>query len=175
MFCCQRRRINDFFFVLAFKCIYNTVNTNYPMNQWSQSISNIKNLIIWIFIMLLMYCYVSCAVPGMWQWDSPHLQVADLQGAPWPGPRGNCPQCPHINPALLMVLYLDHMCQCGLHAVLCLHIGTPMHRLTAEPCSTYSITFIPFSVSLWNDLANPVFHGVGLAGFKSRANASLLA
>ena len=39
----------------------------------------------------------------------------------------------------------------------------------------YSRTFIPFSVSLWNDLANPVFDGVGLAGFKSRANASLLA
>ena len=33
--------------------------------------------------------------------------------------------------------------------------------------------FIPFSVSLWNDLANPVFDGVELAGFKSRANASL--
>ena len=39
----------------------------------------------------------------------------------------------------------------------------------------YSRTFIPFSVSLWNDLANPVFDGVGLAGVKSRPNASLLA
>ena len=53
------------------------------------------------------------------------------------------------------------------------------HRYTYAPvrCRTlqYSRTFIPFSVSLWNDLANPVFDGVGLAGFKSRANASLLA
>ena len=53
------------------------------------------------------------------------------------------------------------------------------HRYTcAQPrCRTlqYSRTFIPFSVSLWNDLANSVFDGVGLAGFKSRANASLLA
>ena len=53
------------------------------------------------------------------------------------------------------------------------------HRYTyAQPrCRTlqYSRTFIPCSVSLWNDLANPVFDGVGLAGFKSRANASLLA
>ena len=53
------------------------------------------------------------------------------------------------------------------------------HRYTyALPrCRTleYSRTIIPFSVSLWNDLANPVFDGVGLAGFKSRANASLLA
>ena len=39
----------------------------------------------------------------------------------------------------------------------------------------YSKTFIPFSVSLWNDLPNPVFDGVGLVGFKSRANAYLLA
>ena len=53
------------------------------------------------------------------------------------------------------------------------------HRYTFAPprCRTlqYSRTFIPFSVSLWNDLANPVLDGVGLAGFKSRANASLLA
>ena len=53
------------------------------------------------------------------------------------------------------------------------------HRYTYAPpcCRTlqYSRTFIPFSVSLWNDLANPVFDGVGLADFKSRANASLLA
>ena len=31
------------------------------------------------------------------------------------------------------------------------------------------------SVSRWNDLSDPVFDGVGLAGFKSRANAFLLA
>ena len=53
------------------------------------------------------------------------------------------------------------------------------HRYTHAPprCRTlqYSRTFIPFSVSLWNDLANPVFDGVGLVSFKSRANASLLA
>ena len=53
------------------------------------------------------------------------------------------------------------------------------HRHTYAPrrCRTlqYSRTFIPFSVSLWKDLANSVFDGVGLAGFKSRANASLLA
>ena len=36
-------------------------------------------------------------------------------------------------------------------------------------------TFVPFPVSLWNALSDPVFDGVGLAGFKSRANAFLLA
>ena len=48
----------------------------------------------------------------------------------------------------------------------------------AQPrCRTlqYSRIFIPFSVSLWNDLASSVFDGVGLTGFKSWANASLLA
>ena len=40
--------------------------------------------------------------------------------------------------------------------------------------SQYNRTFIPLSVSLGNDLSDPVFDGVGLAGFKSRANAFLL-
>ena len=48
----------------------------------------------------------------------------------------------------------------------------------AQPhCKTlqYSRTFILFSVSLWNDLASFIFDGMGLTGFKSRANVSLLA
>ena len=53
------------------------------------------------------------------------------------------------------------------------------HRYTYAPprCRTSqcSRTFLPLSVSLWNRLANPVFDGVGLAGFKSRANVFLLA
>ena len=57
--------------------------------------------------------------------------------------------------------------------------GLVAHRYTyAPPCcitSQYCRTFMLFSVSLWNDLADPVFDGVGLAGFKSRANAFLLA
>ena len=31
----------------------------------------------------------------------------------------------------------------------------------------YRIRFFPFSLSLWNDLVDPVFDGVGLAGFKN--------
>ena len=53
------------------------------------------------------------------------------------------------------------------------------HRYTDAPprCRTsqYCQTFVPFSVSLWNDLSDPMFDGVGLVGFKSRANAFLLA
>ena len=53
------------------------------------------------------------------------------------------------------------------------------HRYTYAPprCRTsqYHGTFITLSVSLWNDLVDPVFDGVGLAGFKNRSNAFLLA
>ena len=54
-----------------------------------------------------------------------------------------------------------------------------VHRYTYAPprCRTsqYRRTFVTLSVSLWNDLADPVLDGVGLAGFKSRANDFLLA
>ena len=58
--------------------------------------------------------------------------------------------------------------------------GAPVaHWYTYGPhrCRTsqYRRTFVLLSVSLWNDLADPVFDGVGLTGFKSRANAFLLA
>ena len=42
---------------------------------------------------------------------------------------------------LIMVLYLDSMCQCGLHVVLWSHIGTLTHRLAAEPCSRAGLLF----------------------------------
>ena len=41
--------------------------------------------------------------------------------------------------------------------------------------SQYHNTFISLSLSLWNDLAEPVFDGAELAGFKSMANDFLLA
>ena len=72
---------------------------------------------------------------------------------------------------LFMVLFPCRMFRCGFHAAL--------HRYTYAPprCRTsqYRRTFIPFSVSLWNDLSDPVFDGVGLAGFNGRANSFLLA
>ena len=53
------------------------------------------------------------------------------------------------------------------------------HRFTYVPprCRTsqYRRSFIPVSVSLRNGLGDPVFDGVELIGFKSRANAYLLA
>ena len=51
------------------------------------------------------------------------------------------------------------------------HSFVPPHCRTSQ----YRRTFVPLSASLWNDLSNPVFDGVGLEGFKSRANAFLLA
>ena len=51
------------------------------------------------------------------------------------------------------------------------------HRYTYAPprCKTsqYRRTCILLSVSLWNNLGDPVFDGVGLACFKNRANAFL--
>ena len=51
------------------------------------------------------------------------------------------------------------------------------HSLAPPRCRTshYRRSFVPLSVSLWNDLSVTVFDGVGLAGFKSRANAFLWA
>ena len=57
--------------------------------------------------------------------------------------------------------------------------GALVARYTYAPprrrTSAHRRTFVPLSVSLWNDLADPVFDGVGLAGFKSRAYAFLFA
>ena len=59
---------------------------------------------------------------------------------------------------------------------LCL-IDIAWHSFAPPHCKTsqYRRIFVPLSVSLRNDLSDPVFDGVGLAGFKSRANAFLLA
>ena len=62
--------------------------------------------------------------------------------------------------------------QCGSHAVLWSHIDILMRLLAAEPRSTARLLF---PVSLWNDPDDPVFDGVGLAGFMSRAITLLLA
>ena len=51
------------------------------------------------------------------------------------------------------------------------------HSFAPPRCRTsqYRRTFVLLSVSLWNYLGDPVIDGVGLAGFKSRANDFLLA
>ena len=56
-------------------------------------------------------------------------------------------------------------------------LGAHLYTFAQPRCRTsqHIRTFIPISASLWNDLANPAFDGVGLAGFKSRANAFLWA
>ena len=51
------------------------------------------------------------------------------------------------------------------------------HSYMPPRCRTslYHRAFVPLLVSLWNDLSDPVFDGVGLPGFKSKANAFLSA
>ena len=58
--------------------------------------------------------------------------------------------------------------------LLWLLMGTRLRLFSAEHLRNRR-TFVPVSVSQWNDLNDPVFDGVGLAGFKSRAGAFLLA
>ena len=65
-------------------------------------------------------------------------------GAPSPSCTTQC--------TLLVVIFLCRMCRWGLHIA---------HRYTYAPprCRTlqYHITFIPLSVSLWNDLGDPMY------------------
>ena len=51
------------------------------------------------------------------------------------------------------------------------------HSFAPPRCVTYQYrrTFASLSVSLWNNVGDPVFYVVGLAGSKSRVNAFQLA
>ena len=53
----------------------------------------------------------------------------------------------------------------------------PQYTYAPPRCRTsqYRRTFIPLSVYLWNYLNDSVSDGVGLTGFKSRANAFFMA
>ena len=76
-----------------------------------------------------------------------------------------------LHPLCGALLVLCRMCQSGLHVELRSHIGILMRLLAVEPRSTGGFLFPCISVSLLNDLGNPVFDGVILAGFEGRANA----
>ena len=65
---------------------------------------------------------------------------------------------------------LCRMCWLVLLVVLWLLIGTRLRTLAVEHLSI-SEPLCPSLCLFPNDLGHPVFDGVGLAGFKSRANA----
>ena len=73
-----------------------------------------------------------------------------------------------------MVLYLNCMYRCGLHAMLWLHIGLYLRSASLLDLTVSQYFYFP-PMSLWNDLADPIFDSVGLAGFKSWGNVFLLA
>ena len=56
-------------------------------------------------------------------------------------------------------------------------IAAYTHAFEVPRCRTvqFNRSFIPWSVSLWNDLDDSVFDSSGLSVFKSRANSLLLA
>ena len=76
---------------------------------------------------------------------------------------------------LLSGVLLSRMCRRVLLVVLLLLMGTRSRLLVVGLLTIAEPLIVPLTVSLWNEINNPVFDGVGLAGFKSRANAFLLA
>ena len=63
---------------------------------------------------------------------------------------------------------------CSAGSTWCLGRSSEFLRTSSLRTSQYCRSCIPLSVCLWNDLGVRVFDGVGLAGLKSRVNASLL-
>ena len=77
---------------------------------------------------------------------------------------------------LLQVLCLMYAVRDQVHPMHHLYCAQPgQHAPLCCRTSQHLGTFIPLSVSLWNDLGDPVFDGMGLACFKSRPNSFLLA
>ena len=121
----------------------------------------------------------------------PHLKLLDrvVSGAYFIA--GGVLNCNLFHRRSVAVLCMLYKIRCNLKHPLCGTLPLPYvpvrvtrggliaHRYTFAPprCRTsqYRRTFIPLSVSLWNDLVDPVFDGVGLAGLQSRSNAFLLA
>ena len=73
----------------------------------------------------------------------------------------------------LTAIYLCCTCKYGLHSLLWSLIDILMPFFAAGPRSTAGLSFL--SQYLLEDLGDPAFDGVGLAGFKSTANAFLFA
>ena len=67
---------------------------------------------------------------------------------------------------LLIVLYLDRMCQCGLSAVLWSHSGTLMHHLAAEPCRRAGLFFL--SLCLSGTILLTAIRWCGIGGFQEQ-------
>ena len=136
---------------------------------------------------ILEYCTVCIVVLGC----DTHLKLLDriVSGACFiAGGVLNCNLSHRQSVAVLCMLY---KIRCNPMHPLCGALPVPYvpvritsgtlitHRYTYAPprCRTsqYRRTFIPLSVSLWNDLVDPIFDGVGSVDFKSRSNAFFLA
>ena len=77
-------------------------------------------------------------------------------------------KCNPMHP-LYGALPVPHLSVRVTRSALVSHLYTYAH--TRGRNSQFRRTFIPLSMSLWNDLAEPLFDGVGLAVFNGRANA----
>ena len=135
---------------------------------------------------LLEYCSAVCCSAA-----DTHLRLLDRVVSVASFLTGGVFECDLAHRRSVAVLYMLNKIRCNPMHPLCGALPVPYvpvrvthgaviaHWFTYAPplCRTsqYRRTFIPLSVSLWNDLSDPVFDGVGLAGFKTRANVFLLA
>ena len=94
-------------------------------NSWYRHFFN-KSLLLLLFVVVdllnIVITSVTLLIVDLWQYCVPCIKRL-------------------IQRTLLMVLYLDRMCQCWLHAVLWSHIGILMRHLAAEPRSTAGLLF----------------------------------
>ena len=139
------------------------------------------------FVMpVLEYCSAVCCSAA-----DTHLRLLDrvVRGASFL--TGGVFECDLSHRGSVAVLCMLYKIRCNPMHPLCGALPVPYvpvrvtrgavisHRFIYAPprCRTsqYLRIFSTLSVSLWHDLSDPVFDGVGLAGFKSRDNAFLLA
>ena len=120
-----------------------------------------------------------------------HLKLLDLKDSDAKFLTGGVFECDIAHRRSVAVLYMQNKIRCNAVHPLNGALTRPYvpvrvtrgalvpHRYTYEPprckISQYRRTFIPLSVSLWNDIANPIFVGVGLAGYKRSANVLIFA
>ena len=105
---------------------------------WVHSLNYLDRVVVW------------CEFFNWWcVWASVTMYMVDL----WQ----YCVRCLRsgvIRCLFFLVLYLCHICQCGLHMLILSHICILMRPLAAKPLSIAGLWFT--SQGLWNDLSDPV-------------------
>ena len=162
------------------------INTTAVQRPQPHNTQNLGRCFRGFVLPILEYCSsVWCSAANT------HLKLLDrvISGASFL--TGGLLECDPAHRRSVVVLYMLYKIRCSpmqpvygdlpdphvsVH-VTCSAVIACQYTCVPHRCRTvqYYRSFIPLSVSLWNDLDNSVFDGVGLVGFKSMANAFLLA